>query len=105
MSELLRYCIERLSDAQRRYLLALEPNRIDAGEEYWQAEFRNRSHRKPIKNQSLASARVLIRKGIVKPRPEPCECGFHYASLTPFGLEVQAALKARAAQSNTGEPG
>lgn len=92
----------RLTDAQRRYLMALEPNRVDPGEAYWQAQFQNRSHRKPIKNQGLATAHVLIRKGLVKRIPEPCECGFHYASLTELGLELQAALRART--SMEGQP-
>jgi hypothetical protein len=81
---------ERLTDAQRRYLIELEPNRV---EEDWQAQFRSRTHRKQLKRPGLETAHSLIRKGMVKPSPEPCECGWHYASLTELGLKVQAALR------------
>lgn len=81
----------RLTHAQRRYLLELEPNRVD---EEWQGQFRNRTHRKALRRPGLDTAHPLIRKGIVAPRPEPCECGYHYASLTPLGLQVAAALRA-----------
>jgi hypothetical protein len=88
----------RLSAAQRRYLLELEPNRVNEGLANWVAEvetqFQNRSHRKPLRGPGLATAHSLIRKGIVKPRPEPCECGYHYVSLTPLGIEMRAALQA-----------
>jgi hypothetical protein len=84
--------VERLTDAQRRYLLELEPNRVD---EDWQAQFRNRTHRKKLKRPGLDTAHPLIRKGIVAPSPEPCECGYHYASLTPLGERVRAALQSR----------
>lgn len=96
---------ERLTDAQKRYLLALEPNRVDATAAYWvqqvEREFKNRTHRKELKRPGLDAARPLIRKGIVAARPEPCECGWHYASLTPVGLEVQHLLRARASQEQS----
>jgi hypothetical protein len=93
--EMLRLA-QRLTDAQRRYLIELEPNRV---EEDWQAQFRSRTHRKQLKRPGLETAHSLIRKGLVKPSPEPCECGWHYASLTELGLKVQAALRARISET------
>jgi hypothetical protein len=92
--------IDKLTDAQRRYLTALEPNRVD---EEWQGQFRNRTHRKELRRPGLDTAWPLIRKGIVSRTPEPCECGYHYASLTPLGLKVQAALRTHAASMREGK--
>jgi hypothetical protein len=94
----------KLTKAQQRYLLALEPNRIDPGASSLartvQREFQNRDFRKPIGLPGLPTAWALIDKVIVKARPQPCECGWHYASLTPCGLQVRDYL-----QRNTDEQG
>jgi hypothetical protein len=92
-----REVAESLTEAQRRYLHALEPNHVRDDAPRWvqdvEREFQNRSFRKPLGGNSLASAGALIRRGVVKHQPAPCECGSHYASLTPLGLEVRALLQ------------
>jgi hypothetical protein len=89
-----------LTEAQRAYLLALEPNSIAINAPSWiqevERDFQNRTHKKPIGGRSLASAGVLVRKGVIAACPEPCECGWHYASITPLGLAVRRHLQEQA---------
>ena len=86
----------KLTKAQRQYLVELELNSPRPGLSEWQegieAEFHNKGFRKAIRRPGLDTAWALIRKGVVKRSPQPTECGFHYASLTPLGLAVRAIL-------------
>lgn len=87
---------DRLTEAQRKYLRALEPNLIDADRAEWQRkaqrEFQDRTFRKSMQGWSARIAQALVRKGVVAAQPCPCDCGYHYCSLTPLGLEVRALL-------------
>ena len=84
---------ERLTEAQREYLRALEPNDpATLSDSLHQFHYYN--FRKAMRGHSQKNAWALIRKGLVSISPEPCECGFHFVKLNATGQQVRAHLLA-----------